>query len=640
LQQAQAAQTDAASALPAVPVWADEIRLARGEPVAESPVVAPAVNDTEHAARRQQATQAVGDALARVAKELEQGHTKALHKCVTDLRHALKEHGRWLSAELDAQAQALLAQAGDLEGWQKWRADQLRTELVAKAEQLTQGPEGQRLGGRKMQETLRALRDQWKQTDQGGAPNHALWKRFDEACTQAHKGVEAWLDKVRADAAQHRAQRLALLQSLKDWAGAHATQTDWKQQLRALHDFGEQWRNAGHLSEKQFAELQPLWKEAWAAARAPLDAAQAQSLELRKALIAQAQALGAAPVFRLDAVKALQHEWQAEAQRVPLDRKQEQKLWDAFRKPIDEAFERKSAEREKQASALSRHDQQVLAAAKALQEANASQDAQRIQSAMSALAAALRGESAGENEQKTLSAQEHQENNAPESGVKADPEEAVAQPAVRKPVVAVRGDDRPGMKKAEPAAPVRNGRAAPDGRERGPARRDGPPQRDQAPRFAERAPRLGDAAFRAQRDALEQAQTALKKLAAQAHGQTLTQLLDAWKARDAQQLPSVQELGGRLGAAQRATWAQALSMPAQGVADTSLLRLEMAAELPTPASHLDARRALQLQLLTRRNDPIPAQTWVQDAAQVLASPWGAEQAQRLQATLKSLIRRG
>ena len=38
---------------------------------------------------------------------------------------------------------------------------------------------------------------------------------------------------------------------------------------------------------------------------------------------------------RIDAVKALQQRWQAEAQTVPLDRKHEQKLWDTFRKPIE-----------------------------------------------------------------------------------------------------------------------------------------------------------------------------------------------------------------------------------------------------------------------------------------------------------------
>jgi hypothetical protein len=39
-----------------------------------------------------------------------------------------------------------------------------------------------------------------------------------------------------------------------------------------------------------------------------------------------------------------------------------------------------------------------------------------------------------------------------------------------------------------------------------------------------------------------------------------------------------------------------------------LLRLEMAADVPSPAAQVNARRALQLQMLTRRNDPAPAQT--------------------------------
>jgi hypothetical protein len=60
-----------------------------------------------------------------------------------------------------------------------------------------------------MQETLRQLREQWKQADQGAPANHALWKKFDDACNAAHKVVEAWLDKVRAEGAEHRAQRMA-----------------------------------------------------------------------------------------------------------------------------------------------------------------------------------------------------------------------------------------------------------------------------------------------------------------------------------------------------------------------------------------------------------------------------------------------
>lgn len=119
----------------------------------------------------------------------------------------------------------------------------------------------------------------------------------------------------------------------------------------------------------------------------------------------------------------------------------------------------------------------------------------------------------------------------------------------------------------------------------------------------------------------------------------MTQLLGAWEQRDAAALPAAQALGGRVGNA-RATWAQALGQaPAGASAAESLLRLEMAAEVPTPAEQLDARRALQLKLLTRRNDPAPAQTWAQDVAQVLASGYDAAQARRLQAALKLLLRK-
>jgi hypothetical protein len=72
---------------------------------------------------------------------------------------------------------------------------------------------------------------------------------------------------------------------------------------------------------------------------------------------------------------------------------------------------------------------------------------------------------------------------------------------------------------------------------------------------------------------------------------------------------------------------------------TALLRLEMAAEQPTPAEHLNDRRALQLQLLTKRNDPTPLQTWTQDVATVLKAPYSSQSAQRLQTVLKILMKK-
>ena len=674
--QAAAAAEDAQAPLPPVPVWADELRVARGLPTEAAaaaaakpartvkPKVAPEVLE--------KATQAVREALATLEKETAEGHGKASAGAAAALRAVLKVHGKHIDNALEQQVHTALVAAGELEGWQRWSADQVREDLVAKAEALLHRPEGQALGGRKMQEILRTLRDQWKQADQGGAPNHALWKKFDEACNAAHKVVEAWLDKIRTEAAEHKAQRLALIEEVKAWAQEHAASGDWKAINRSLHQFGDRWREGGHVGEKLFAELQPLWKQAISLAATPLETAQKDSLARRHAMIDEATALGAAPMLRIDAVKALQQRWQVEAQTVPLDRKHEQKLWDAFRKPIDEAFNRKSADRERAVTELSARDRVVLEASKALEAANASGDAQQIRAAMQALEAALRGQaqaaeavaSAQKDEpgqpavavEPAPAASDDAVGDAPASGAEdapATPAPVAPKPAAR-PVVAVRGDDRPGMKKDAPAAPGRGARPGDrrDGRpgdrdaSRGPRadgrfgdRNDRGGRFDDRPAHEDRGPRLGDTAFRAQREAMEHAQLALKKLAAQAHGEALTQLLAAWEKRDAALVPSTQDLGAGVTAPVRSAWTQALASAPKGDATEALLRLEMAAEVPTPAEHIAARRMLQLQLLTRRNDPAPVQTWGQDAARVLASASDAAGARRLQNALKALLRK-
>jgi hypothetical protein len=684
-----AASQDASAPLPQVPVWADELRKLRG--IALEPVAA-AVKPKVDPEIRAKATSAVREVLIKLEHEMAQGHGKASAGAANALRQALKDCGRLIDDKLEAQAHAALVAAGELEGWQRWRADQLREELVTKAEGLTHRPEGQAMGGRKIQDQLRQLREQWKLTDQGGAPNHALWKRFDEACNEAHKVVEVWLEKIKAETAANRAQRLALIDELKAWAEANRTalDDDWKGFNRVLFQFSDRWRDSGHVGEKMFAELQPLWKVAISHAAEPLESLQKLSLQARRSMIDEAQALGAEPMLRIDAVKALQQRWQAEAHRVPVERRQEQKLWDAFRKPIDDAFNRKTQEREKAESALSERDRVVLEASKALQAANASGDAQAIRSAMAGLDAALRGQAqaqaavvaAGPSEENTPLAQTNEAQDATtnvadaagevaESSAVGDPPSdadaaagsAEAAPASKpvpvapvKRVVAVRGDDRPGMKKDAPVAPGRPGKfgdrkdaGRPGGRDggrdsRGPGRPDDRGgsygARPDRPAYGERsdAPRLGDAAFRAQRDALDQAQFALRKLAAQAHGEALTHLLGAWEQRDAAQLPSVQDLGNRVNPQTRGAWAKALAQPVSGDSATALLRLEMAAEAPTPAEHVSARRMLQLQLLTKRNDPPPAQTWGDDVATVLASGFDAGQVRRLQNVLKVLLK--
>jgi hypothetical protein len=225
-------------------------------------------------------------------------------------------------------------------------------------------------------------------------------------------------------------------------------------------------------------------------------------------------------------------------------------------------------------------------------------------------------------------------------------------------VIAMRSsDDRPGGRRPEPALAGRGGKFGDArGRPGGPGGAGGFGGRDarggaggpggfggrggfDRGEREERGPRLGDAAFRAQREALEHAEATLRKLAAQAHGEALTQLMTAWEKRSAEQVPSHQDLGKVVAPPVRQSWVQALGQGPAGDASESLLRLEIAAEVPTPADQITARRALQLKLLTRRNDPSPQETWGADVAKVLATGFDGAAARRLQNALKALLRR-
>ena len=639
LQLTEAAAADPQAPLPAVPAWAEQIRQVRNPSQTQAPV------QTVESSLNAPTAPATGVASEATRKVKPMGD-----KVLIDQQRL----------ELAMQAEALFKPAStktkEKAPPKDEEAHSLTTEdlSVEAAEEIELIPS---MGGRKMQETLRNLREEWKKVDKQAAPNPAVWKRFDAACNKAHVVVDTWLKEARAQTAANKAQRLALIEELKTWSAEHAQGPDWKGVSRQLYQFAQRWRESGHLSEKMFAELQPQWKAAIHAAHEPLEIVQKASLERRNALIAEAQDLGAAPTLRIDAVKALQQRWQEEAHAVVLDRRLEQKLWDAFRKPIDEAFARKSTVREQAQAALTPVDKAVIEASKAVESAVAKGDASAIRAAMQNLERVSLGELPVEVPfpvvvAATASApspvpEEHSVATATE--VVAEPVESVAPTptpkAAPRPVVAVRGDDRPGQKRTE--LPSQGGRG-----------RDGKPgakgamggkvggkfgdkpggwrdREDAAPR----GPRLGEAAFRAQRFAIDNAQDALRRLAAQAHGEVLTQLLHAWEKRDPEQMPAAQAIGNKVNAAQRTQWTQAVGKTPSGDATQALLRMEMAADLPTPAAQMDARRALQLQLLTRRNDPSPQMTWAADVAQVLSSGYDEANGRRLQSALKVLLKR-
>jgi len=181
LSSALLAQADATLAMPPVPVWADEIRRLRGEVVVEAHSPAgnastgaagagdaakepkpakPKMDAAQRQALREQANKAVTEVLEALEKQVAESQPAA--DGLAQLQAALKTHGKNLDTSLDERVHLALTAAGDSEGWQRWRADQVRQSLVTQAEALLDAEKAPAMGGRKMQDKLRQLRESGK----------------------------------------------------------------------------------------------------------------------------------------------------------------------------------------------------------------------------------------------------------------------------------------------------------------------------------------------------------------------------------------------------------------------------------------------------------------------------------------------
>ncbi len=739
---ADKASKDNQAPLPKVTAWAADIEAQRVAAIQEDLAQKKQLSAEQRLAlqaklkaRREQSVAAVQPLLRKLEQELNLGHGKASIEAAQKLREALRVHESALEASMAAHAHSALAAAGELGDWQRWRADQLRIELIQKAEKL----KVQALAPAKQQEQLRQLREHWKTTDQGGQPNHSLWRQFDSICNEAHKVVEAWIEQQKSLANEHCAQRQALIAEVRAF-GAAQTQGDhagehpkdyWKAQLRSQQQFIKRWHNSGRVAEKVWGELNSAFRHAMDTTFAALNAASTTSVELRSQLIEQAQQLGLDALASIDQVRALQEQWKTQAQRMPLERHQEQRLWDQFRQALDAVFAAKDEVRKQQRAAQQAAEKPTLDAIATVAAATAAGDAQAIQHALQQLDAALHGvpnvasptatalaeapsnatpppaaeaatapAASGAPSVATATAACSDDHSHASGDVSAAPgfhvasgseapaannssatpaPEAPQAVAVPRRVVAVRGDDRPpaqkfasallaqakagGRNKSE-AKPMHGDRrhegrshhghssdrlaqaTRPGAGDRGAqsgARNDQRAERSEqrsgwTERVADRDERL-----RLSRDTLDAARQAracaqkqLRALAAQAHGASVSQVLQAWHSRDSALLPRPVE-AGRLAPA-LPTWTKALAQNSKGVqtaAQEALLQLEIATELPSPAAYQAARRMLQLKMLTQRGGP-DAHAWQQQVAHVLQSPHNEESATRLLAILKTL----
>ncbi len=276
-----------------------------------------------------------------------------------------------------------------LESWLKWSDGQSRDALMARAEALKAAA----LPPDALAKEIRSIQDEWKALDKknGGAPK-PKWDKFNAVCKEAYAPAKVHFDtlrKARNENASGREKIIETLHALADEAAAplaEGTSRDWVDIERRKSAMFDQWKKGGGVANAAWKALDEKFDVALHKLDGALDAAREPEIARRKKLIAEAQELAAATPSRdvTDRAIVVQRRWAAERpEGLPhLRRKDEQKLWDEFKKNTDAVFKARDAERETMKAQFSEAIKLRYAAIDAVKALASGEDAKAIEAAL------------------------------------------------------------------------------------------------------------------------------------------------------------------------------------------------------------------------------------------------------------------
>ncbi len=276
-----------------------------------------------------------------------------------------------------------------LESWLKWSDGQSRDALMARAEAL----KGAALPPDALAKEIRAIQDEWKALDKknGGAPK-PKWDKFNAVCKEAYAPAKVHFDtlrKARNENASGREKIIETLHALADEAAApleEGTKRDWIDIERRKSAMFDQWKKGGGVANAAWKALDEKFDVALHKLDGALDAAREPEIARRKKLIAEAQELASATPSRevTDRAIVVQRRWAAERpEGLPhLRRKDEQKLWDEFKKHTDAVFKARDAERDAMKAQFSEAIKLRYAAIDAVKALASGDDVKAIEAAL------------------------------------------------------------------------------------------------------------------------------------------------------------------------------------------------------------------------------------------------------------------
>ncbi|MGE0358864.1 MAG: DUF349 domain-containing protein [Burkholderiales bacterium] len=277
------------------------------------------------------------------------GQLHAARAAVDEMK-ALKAEAGALPKPTQSRMGRVGQQLGELERWESFGQQTARTQLCERAEALAAQP----LDAARTAAEVKKLREEWKALDaqHAGVPR-SLWERFDGACEKAYAPAARHFAEAAAQRKLARKQREEFIAA----AAAHVPTLlgetpDARAIERWLHETDKGWREGtlGSVDPGAWKKLDARLKEALAPLRAVVSAARDEARSGRLALIAEVEVLAPRALEREapSLVKAIQARWQEHSKAHPLIQRDERALWERFRAACDAVFEARHAKRKEE----------------------------------------------------------------------------------------------------------------------------------------------------------------------------------------------------------------------------------------------------------------------------------------------------
>lgn len=260
---------------------------------------------------------------------------RGIHKELQEKLQVISEELPGAIANKMADFEHLMQKLGD---WHEFAVTPKKEDLIKQMQALNHST----LAPNDLASKIHELQDQWKELSRGGQQNdEALWEQFQAASVVAYTPCKEFFERQTQEREGNLAKREALIVQLTSYLEQYDWQNAvWKDVEKTLKLAREEWKAYWPVPRKAIKEQQAQFDGLLDQLHGKIKAEYQANKTWKEKIIAEAEALKDSVDLAAAAekVKQLQQQWKAIGRSWPKD---DQSLWDDFRKHCDAVFEKR-----------------------------------------------------------------------------------------------------------------------------------------------------------------------------------------------------------------------------------------------------------------------------------------------------------